>query len=87
MGVTSKVVLALASVLCVACQSFDSTSPGGPPLEPLAVATSGERQPPLPELTARDAVGEQKTIVVLAEFANVRPAFPSTTSAGACSGS
>ena len=46
---TSKVALALASALVVACQSFDSASTGGPPPEPLAVDTSGERKPPLPE--------------------------------------
>ena len=72
---TSKVALALASALVVACQSFDSASTGWPPPEPLAVDTSGERKPPLPELRARDAVGEQKTIVVLAELANVRNRF------------
>lgn len=58
---TSKVALALASALVVACQSFDSASTGGPPPEPLAVDTSGERKLPLPELRARDAVGEQRS--------------------------
>ncbi len=50
----AKVALALASVLSVACQSVDPASPGGPPPEPLAVDTSGERKPPLPELRARE---------------------------------
>ena len=50
---TSKVALDLVSVLFVACQSFDPPGTVGPPPEPLAVDTSGERKPPRPGWTLR----------------------------------
>ncbi len=68
-------ILLLALVVLGGCQPPRSVTVDSPPPEPRAVATAGERKAPLPTLRAVDAMGEQKTIVILVELPNVRNRF------------